>query len=254
LCLAGASCHEWHNEDVSKKALCACGCGQETNLAKNTVKARGVVKGQPNKWIRGHRNRIYAHGSTCAVTNCPHPIEARAVCHRHLEQRRRTGALPDSFEPSPTTREEKFLAKVKVLPSGHWIWNKATASEGRYGAVQHDGRVQPAHRVAWLIFRGAIPEGLVIDHLCRKTLCVNPDHLEPKTQRHNILVGDAPPALNAAKTHCKRGHEFTPENTLVMSSGGRSCIACNKSEEGRVPARERTRKYRERKRAALAAA
>ena len=63
----------------------------------------------------------------------------------------------------------RFLAKVTKLDSGHWIWTGATAGEGRYGAFTL-GRVMPAHRAAWILFRGPLPDdGTVVDHLCRTT-------------------------------------------------------------------------------------
>lgn len=237
---------------MSDYGLCRCGCGEKTNLARTTNARIGKVKGQPNDWIKGHRNRKYQPGEPCMVKGCPKPIEAHHLCHTHFEARRRGDTLPESIGPEMTA-EEAFMAKVKVLPSGHWIWQKSTASEGRYGAVQYDGRVQPAHRVAWQMFRGPIEDGIVVNHVCRKTLCCNPVHLELITQRENVLIGDAPPAHNAAKSHCKRNHEFNEENTIILKSGGRSCRACATSEEGRAAGRQRQRRYRERQRAKLAA-
>ncbi len=217
---------------------CACGCGRQ-------------VGSHSARWLRGHDKRRTPHDAICSVPGCERKPEARGLCHSHFEYVRRTGKEP--LGRILDTDEARFLAKVKKLDSGHWIWTGSTASEGRYGNATLNGRLQPAHRVAWQLWRGPIPDGLDVDHRCRRTLCVNPDHLEPKTHRANVLCGEAPSALNAAKTHCKRGHEFTPETTRIMRSGGRACVACEKSDEGRANSRERTRRYRERKRAAAAA-
>lgn len=62
----------------------------------------------------------------------------------------------------------------------------------------------------------------------RNTCCVNPDHLEIVTSKENILRGASFSAVNAAKTHCVRGHAFTPENTLQKASGSRECRLCRK--------------------------
>jgi hypothetical protein len=69
-------------------------------------------------------------------------------------------------------------------------WNWIGSVNGRgYGQMSYRGRCRTAHRVSWLMFRGEIPVGLVIDHLCRNTLCVRPDHLEAVSQSENIRRG-----------------------------------------------------------------
>lgn len=86
------------------------------------------------------------------------------------------------------------------------------------------GRQYRAHRIAWMELRGEIPSGLVLDHLCRNPKCINPAHLEPVTQRENLLRGMGASAVNARKTHCINGHPFNSENIYYW----RSCRYCRK--------------------------
>lgn len=85
-----------------------------------------------------------------------------------------------------------------------------------------------AHRVAYIEAHGSIPDGKVVDHLCRNRSCVNSDHLEAVDNWTNVQRGNSPVAVNARKTHCIRGHEFTPENTIVPAKRPtqRYCRAC----------------------------
>ena len=97
-----------------------------------------------------------------------------------------------------------------------------------------------AHRYAYEFCVGPIPKGLTIDHLCEIKLCVRPEHLEPTTIRVNILRSSRnPAAINARKTHCKRGHEFTEENTSRFKNEaghpGRHCRTCDRL-RARIPA------------------
>lgn len=86
-----------------------------------------------------------------------------------------------------------------------------------------------------------IPDGLHLDHLCRNPMCINPSHLEPVTQKENTLRGFSVPAINARKTECKRGHPFTPENTIIKKLG-KACRICQR-------VMDRDNKRRQRKRA-----
>lgn len=127
----------------------------------------------------------------------------------------------------------RFLAKV-ALPEdadGCMVWIACRGKNG-YGRFGLGGGWVYAHRVAYELFVGKIPPGLVIDHLCRNRACVRPDHLSPVTNRDNIL---APGSLSwaaakAAQTHCVRGgHLLTGENLVRRSvaRGVRDCRACN---------------------------
>lgn len=111
-----------------------------------------------------------------------------------------------------------------------WPWlagkqNEFTQPPG-YGRFQTGRRVMQAHRVAYELTHALeIPADLVIDHLCRNTLCVNPDHMEVVTQ-----VVNAQRQVKVPITHCRRaGHEYTEENTYVNpGSGRRLCRACRR--------------------------
>ena len=114
---------------------------------------------------------------------------------------------------------DRFFDHVSAEPNtGCWLWLGAVSRLG-YGSIwseaypSKNGRHVPAHRVSYELHKGPIPEGLTIDHLCRVRGCVNPDHLEAVTLRENILRGENPAALNARKTHCAQGHEFSADNT-----------------------------------------
>lgn len=104
-----------------------------------------------------------------------------------------------------------------------WEWPGSKVSG--YGTINADGETQRAHRVVYEAVVGPIPDGLVLDHLCRNRCCVNPAHLEPVSFAENVLRGESPPAINARKTACDNGHEFTPENTRIYK-GYRICRIC----------------------------
>lgn len=128
-----------------------------------------------------------------------------------------------------------------------WDWPGRLWDSG-YGVVQKNSKSLRAHRVVYEAAKGKIPDGKVLDHLCRNRRCVNPDHLEPVTLSENILRGESPTAINARKTHCDNGHEFTDENTRVYR-GYRICKIC-----ARETTRRRMQEKRARDRAALKAA
>lgn len=113
----------------------------------------------------------------------------------------------------------------KVDKSGEcWMWTAYIGGDG-YGQFGLNGKVERAHRVAYEMGIGPIPQGMQIDHLCRVRACVNPNHLEPVTQRENILRGESPSAKCARVMRCPQGHQYSDTNTARYSDR-RYCKEC----------------------------
>lgn len=117
---------------------CHCGCGRKTNLAPQTERRFGHIKGEPMRFIRGHATR----------------------------------------------KRTRYLMEDRGYETPCWIWQLTLTHEG-YPRMWWRGMTRLAHRVYWEQVNGPIPGGLHLDHLCRVTSCVNPDHLEPVTPAEN---------------------------------------------------------------------
>lgn len=122
----------------------------------------------------------------------------------------------------------RFWAKVdRSDEDGCWLWLAHTAAGyGRF-RLSNPRRIEGAHRVAYELLIGPIPEGLDIDHLCRNRSCVNPAHLEPVTRGENVRRG----ARGRLVTHCPQGHAYDEPNTYVDPQGLRHCRACRRARE-----------------------
>lgn len=126
------------------------------------------------------------------------------------------------------TVSERFEASYIPEPnSGCWLWLTSATRHG-YGEFWDGIRVRRAHRWAYEHFIAPVPAELVLDHKCRVPCCVNPAHLEPVTQRVNVLRGMAPAAIQAKRTHCIHGHELLGENLYIKPNGARQCVPCRR--------------------------
>lgn len=177
-----------------------------------------------------------ASSRLCSVVENGEPCSnihyARGMCSKHYQRDIKYGdPLVTVGTPWGLPPMRRFMRHVEVdAGTGCWMWTGGRWGPGRlYGQWHpegHGGRAVNAHIWAYEQFVGLVPEGLQLDHFfCDTPLCVNPEHVRPASPRENVLRSDSFVAWNLAKTHCKRGHEFTPENTYLWN-GGRHCRAC----------------------------
>lgn len=163
----------------------------------------------------------------CSI--CGKPCASRNLCGTHYSQWYRTG------DPLGTTRktvEENFHTKYqKNSETGCWDWT-GMLQTGGYGVLSAGkaGKRVYAHRFSHEIYKGPIPEGYDIDHLCRNRKCVNPDHLEAVTRFENLYRGDTIVSKKMKRTECPKGHPLTPDNLYIRKrKNGRKktlCRAC----------------------------
>lgn len=157
---------------------------------------------------------------TCTEPDCGKPHVAQGLCRTHYSQQwRATG------HRRPRTFEARFEANIRKS-DGCWEWTGAHANGG-YGLIIRDKQRLRAHRVAYELAYGPIPEGLVVRHKCDNPPCVNPEHLELGTQADNGRDREERGrGYWANRTHCAKGHPFEGDNLYVNPGGFRQCRIC----------------------------
>lgn len=144
-------------------------------------------------------------------------VRSRGLCNNcyraFLKEAKRSGTFVPLIARSRQSPFEKVMSRTDKQVDGCWLYTGALAADG-YARVKDTStdRALLVHRVVYDELVGTVPDGLVLDHLCRVRNCVNPQHLEPVTDAENIRRGVR--ARLGERTHCAEGHEFTPENTV----------------------------------------
>lgn len=191
-------------------------------------------KGQ---FVKGGRPHNKLDNRRCSIDGCESDMLARSWCSSHYQYWLRYG--DPLGRPTLVSIEQRFWEKVERTATC-WFWKAGRNPDG-YGNFRINGKTEGAHRVAWKITYGAIPDGRQVLHRCDTPPCVNPNHLFLGDHDINMsdkaVKGRAPGtgkgddqhglgARNRRKTHCKNGHAFSPENTYTNPQGHRACRIC----------------------------
>lgn len=174
------------------------GCG-------GNVWARGWCSSHYQQWRKGKvLSPLRRPKTTCSIENCEGSHHCHGWCIKHYERWRKHGS--PYWEPPRQSLAMRLAEKIEVKPSGcyEWVAAKDPLGYGRF-TVGEGAKGKLAHRIVYEKFVGPITDGLTLDHLCRNTSCVNPDHLEPVTQQENIRRGDW--FINAHREGRDCGHE-----------------------------------------------
>jgi hypothetical protein len=123
-----------------------------------------------------------------------------------------------------TDLEERFWSRVQK-EEGCWCWAGPISVQG-YARLKVDGRPIIAHRLSYEIARGEIPTGYHVHHDCHNKACVNPDHLVALPASDHAVLSNKGTRKPRNLTHCKHGHEMTPENSYTWKNM-RRCKTCN---------------------------
>lgn len=161
--------------------------------------------------------------TVCSVDGCNTPVRSIGYCNAHYKRQLRWG------DPLGGRRARTFAESFEihvVRGDGCWEWNGSKYITG-YTKITSGRKQALGHRWAFEHYRGPIPDGMVIDHLCRNRGCVNPDHMEVVTNEENLRRGAGYAIQNGMRSACINGHEYTPENTYVEPNGVKiRCRAC----------------------------
>jgi hypothetical protein len=169
--------------------------------------------------------------SLCMMDGCEGALEARGLCQKHYLRQWKYGDPNTVLAPTIThglSIAERLEFHSKLNPDTGCIeWQGSLGGNG-YARLEiaPDRRRQQAHRLAYEINVGPIPDGMVIDHLCRNRKCINHKHLEVVTIKQNVLRGIGISAKNANKTHCLKGHPLSGDNLSITRGHGREVRRC----------------------------
>ena len=174
---------------------CQCGCGQKTGTAQTTSRTYGWVKGQPLRFIFGHKGREKTlvgpepNPSGLCMCGCGKPAPIAK------EGSRRSGYIagkPMRFIQGHSQRQRfrkgpDHLEEDRGYDTPCWIWQHCIAPVG-YGQLRKESTTVYAHRHYYEVEYGAIPKGAILHHKCEQRACVRPSHLEVMGRAEHIRL------------------------------------------------------------------
>lgn len=122
------------------------------------------------------------------------------------------------------TKNDRRRLTKKIERQGDCLVWTAYKSQLGYGYFSYKKKLYLAHRFVYSHFKGDIPTGLVLDHICGNRACVRIEHLEPVTQMENVHRGKV---KRRSQTHCANGHEWNVENVRIETTGYLACRLCD---------------------------
>lgn len=139
------------------------------------------------------------------------------------------------YRGEPTSYSLVVYRVENCFDNNCWLWERGFNTDG-YGRLRHKGQSHTVHQVAYQLRHGNIPANQEVDHICKTKLCWNPQHLEAVTHSTNMARFDYSTRIMPASlvTHCPMGHEYSTDNTRIVSSykGSGVCRQCK--ECGRI--------------------
>jgi hypothetical protein len=180
---------------------------------------------------------IVEHGEICGRRVV---IKSRGWCKMHYRRWQRHGD-PLTVKQIQGDDEARVLSYIQVGDPGEcWPWTGSTGANG-YGYTRLAGKQDLAHRAAYILFVGPIPEGMDLDHLCHvhdecpggdtcphRRCCNWISHLGPATSAANTLRGSGPTAAFARRDRCAKGHIYTEASSYLGKQGDRRCRICRR--------------------------
>ena len=160
---------------------------------------------------------------TCSIDGCHRLFRTRGFCTTHYKRWRKHGdPLVVLKAWHRLTVEGRFKSRISVADNGCHVWTRGLNGNG-YGAMKVNGKSVAAHRIAWTLANGPIPDGLCVLHKCDNRPCCNPDHLFLGTKRDNADDRDAK-GRNINHTGERHGRSVAPDQVVAeaieMKSAG----------------------------------
>ncbi len=175
-----------------------------------------------------HYQRLLITGTTdkrayprvCSVEECGAPVEARGLCSKHYTRFIRSGSIETDLIVGDDAA--RLAANSRKTESGCIEWKKS--KKLGYGTTYFRGRVEQAHRVAWILARGPIPDGLQINHHCHNRACINVEHLYLGTQKENMRDMDEAGRRRTARGEVNGNAKLTEDLVLAIRRDPRTNV------------------------------